>query len=404
MVTRINSSLSASTSSESSPVHGKVLVVDDTPINLELLVAAVEELGHEVVQASNGQQALAAAAGDDIDLVLLDYLLPDMSGLQVLHRLREQQCALELPVIIVTAFYETSVVVEALQAGANDYIHKPFDFEVLKARIDVQLQRKQLDAQLRATMDAAERANLAKSDFLTMVSHELRTPLNAILGFCQLIEHDIKEAGEDKYLTDLENIYSSGRRMLTLTEGLLDLARIEAGKMEFSYSQFSLAKLLHSCIEELRPLFLENGNRLEVHSETDFDVFHGDELRLRQILVNLLGNAAKYANNGRIVVKLKKQGLSVKEPVYACIEIKDSGMGIPADKLDMMFKKFSRLHNGKGEIAKGAGLGLMISHQLCASMGGSIAVESQKGQGSTFTVLIPDAVKQSGFGAALLPA
>lgn len=366
----------------------RVLIVDDTPINLELLVTLVEELGHEVVQAENGPQALEQLEAGNIDMVLLDYLMPEMSGLEVLKAIRQTHTSVDLPVLLVTGFYETKIVVEALHEGANDYISKPFDTAVLEARIGVHLQRKLIEKHLISAKNTAEAENQAKSDFLSYVSHEVRNPLNSILGFCKLLIDDANANRNEEYLEMLEIIQSSGNRLLGITNDILDLSRIESGKLSLTYQEFPLAGFIRAVVAEINPVIMSNTNSIEVDYSKAPEIIVADEQRLRQILLNLLSNAAKFTKDGSITLEVKKAEHDGKGAVQ--FSIHDTGMGIPESKMNDLFKSFSQVHSHSLADIQSIGLGLMITRQLCEQMRGEITVQSTEGEGSTFSVRIPE--------------
>ncbi|MDH5634118.1 MAG: response regulator [Gammaproteobacteria bacterium] len=360
-----------------------VLVVDDTPINLDLLTHAVEEMGYDTIEATNGEEAIRIIDEKSVDLVLLDYLLPDMEGIEVLKHIRKHYTSIELPVIIVTSFYETSKVIEAIRHGANDYIHKPYDFEVLQARIESNLLLKFAEQALQVARDEAIAANEAKTDYLSMVNHELRTPLTSILGYCTYLHSEMVKNNDSRYVELLQRIQSASNRLLSLTNDLLDIAMIESGDIEIASEPVTINDLLRQCASEVQPIIEKNQNTLHFNIDTDYAVMT-DQKRLGQIIINVLGNAAKFTNKGRIDIFIKPG----KEPVEGKLDIviTDTGIGIPENKLNQVFSRFGRLHDKSKSQVDGIGLGLMISKQLAQRLNGDLLVESTEGKGSTFTI------------------
>ncbi len=370
----------------------QILVVDDTPINLELLCNAVRQLGYEAVAANSGKRAMEKLAEGTIDLVLLDYLMPEKSGLEVLVDIKNNPSLAGLPVVMVTGYYDTQVVIDALKLGAADYINKPFEFEVLKVRIDMQLQRRKMEQEMLKMRQVAEDTNVSKSRFLSFVSHELRSPLNSVVGYCDLLELVMTRDGINDYLEHVAHIKSAGMHILSITSDLLDLAQIESGKLKMNYKNVALAELVESIVAEMQPLMRKNQNRLKVQLGKELGPVLIDEVRFRQIVDNLLSNGAKYTHGGEVALTVEK----IKEKAEAMlrISVQDTGIGIPRDKLDTLFREFSKVDDksGSAPYGTGTGLGLMITRQLCEQMGGNISVASEQGAGTVFTVTLP--VKQ----------
>lgn len=363
-----------------------ILVVDDSATNRAILTASFEDLGYEVREAENGEQALQRVDEGGINLIVLDEVMPGMSGQEVLIELRKTHSLHELPVIILTALYDPVKIVEAMKAGANDYINKPFEIEVMQARVSAHLSRKLAQEEIIRAKDEAEEASRAKSAYLSFMSHELRTPLNAIIGFCQLLELEVKENQHEQYLDSLNEIHQGGRRLLRLINDVLDLAKIEAGKLEVNVHAVTLSALIDSIVITMRPLIEQGGNAIEVDCADNVAEIRTDEMRLRQVLYNLLSNAAKFTENGKITIKADRTIIDDRETIRLIVQ--DNGVGIPKDKIVHLFRDFSQAH-GERSSQNGTGLGLAISRHICKLLGGDVTVQSDEGAGATFTVLLP---------------
>ncbi len=247
--------------------------------------------------------------------------------------------------------------------------------------------RKEAEALLRAAKDAAEAADRAKGEFLAIVSHELRTPINAIIGFADILRETPLTAEQQAH-ADL--IATSGRTLETLIADILDLSKIEAGTLDIATAPFAL----RGCIEQvcllLKPCAVATGLTLETRIATDVPaIVNGDEQRLRQILQNLLGNAIKFTERGGVTLTADCARTELIEPhkrraVRLRFAVRDTGIGIPPDKTDQLFKPFSQVDSSARRRRGGTGLGLVISKRLCERMGGAISVESHPGEGSTF--------------------
>lgn len=372
----------------------RILVVDDTPINLELLCNAVRQLGYEVIAAGSAKEALQHLVDDNIDLVLLDYLMPDMSGMEVLQTIRSNPLLKLVPVIMVTGYYDTSVVIQALECGANEYINKPFEYEVLKVRINAQLQRRKLEQEMMQARQLAQSANRSKSRFLSFVSHELRSPLNSVIGYCDLLELIMTRDGVTSYLENLSHIKSASQHILHIANDLLDLMQIEAGKLKINYQNVALPGLIAAIVAEMQPAMELNHNKLKVQLGTELDPVTTDEVRFRQIVDNLLSNGAKNTRDGEIALRVEK--IREQRKSLLRISVSDNGRGIAKEKLDDLFNEFSPGHQSYSAKRDSAGLGLLITRHLCEQMGGQISVASEQGSGTTFTVMLP--CEQAGAG------
>jgi PAS domain S-box-containing protein len=241
---------------------------------------------------------------------------------------------------------------------------------------------------LRARREA-EAADRAKSRFLANMSHELRTPLNAILGFSELLKEEAAEAGMERFFPDLEKIHAAGGHLLGLINDVLDLSKIEAGKMELDVTPFDPGRVVREVATTVAPLVERNRNRLILHLPDDPGSLLGDEVKLRQVLYNLLSNAAKFTEDGEITVHLRREhrhGIS-----WARFRVADTGIGISPEQLDRIFEAFAQADGSITRRYGGTGLGLAISRRFSEMMGGELTVRSTPGEGSEFTLQLPAA-------------
>ncbi|MDX1555038.1 MAG: ATP-binding protein [Xanthomonadales bacterium] len=233
----------------------------------------------------------------------------------------------------------------------------------------------------------AIQSSQAKSQFLANMSHELRTPLNAIIGFCELIAEEAEEAGDDQYLDDLKKIRNSGRYLLELISGVLDLTRIEAGKLQVSIASIPVGQVLQDIVTASLPLAEKEGNQLELTVEGDLGEMNSDLTKLRQVLVNLIGNACKFTHDGNIEVKARREQRPGGD--HLIFEVSDTGIGIAPDQRERIFSAFTQADESTSRRYGGTGLGLTITRQFCELLGGQIEVESEEGKGSNFIVELP---------------
>ncbi len=230
---------------------------------------------------------------------------------------------------------------------------------------------------------AAEGANRAKSEFLANMSHELRTPLNAIIGYSEMVEEELDDLQLPALIPDLHRIQHSGRHLLRLINDILDLSKIEAGKMELVPERFLLAEELEAVRATVMPLMEKNGNQFEMTCDALIGHLHTDPMRLRQVLFNLLSNAAKFTRGGWVRLAAEQRGPQV------VIAISDTGIGLSADQIERLFQDFTQADSSTTREYGGTGLGLAISRRFVRMMGGDIQVESAPGKGSTFTIELP---------------
>ena len=230
-------------------------------------------------------------------------------------------------------------------------------------------------------------ANAAKTKFLANMTHELRTPMNAIIGYTEILLEETRERNLVQIYDDLEKIGGSAKLLLQLINEILDLSKIEAGKMEIDLDSFKIQEITQSAIHSIEPMFQNNKNTLKLKYGEDLGYMVADMNRVRQTLINLLSNANKFTMNGEIL--LETQRIKKKDTPWVIFKVTDTGIGIPQDKLKTIFSEFTQAESSINRKFGGTGLGLAISQRFCRMMGGSITVNSEVNKGSTFTVQLP---------------
>jgi signal transduction histidine kinase len=228
-------------------------------------------------------------------------------------------------------------------------------------------------------------ASQHKSQFLANMSHELRTPLNAIIGVSEMLREDAEALKQD--VEPLDRVLGAARHLLALINDILDLSKIEAGRMELQLESFALAPLIASVAKTIEPLAAKNANQVEVRCESAIGTLHADQMRLRQALLNLLSNANKFTERGTITVDARQGEESGRD--WVTIAVADTGIGMTPEQMGKLFQEFSQASSKTASKYGGTGLGLVISRRFCQMMGGDITVQSEVGRGSTFTIRLP---------------
>ncbi|NEP46778.1 MAG: histidine kinase, partial [Okeania sp. SIO2H7] len=288
----------------------------------------------------------------------------------------------------------------AMNRGAFDFLTKPIDFADLEITINKTIRNTQQlkeNKRLRQEKQEAEAANRAKSVFLANMSHELRTPLNAIIGYSEIMLEDAVDLGYDTFIPDLTKVQTAGKHLLAIINDILDLSKIEAGKMELHAEPFDVESLIDNVISTIKPTIENNFNVLEVKFEKNIGAIRADLTKVRQVILNLLSNAAKFTENGQITLTvreatdeekpLEKNGRSDRQ--YILISVADTGIGISPEQMENLFEPFTQADSSTTRKYGGTGLGLAISRHFCKMMGGDISAESDLGRGSVFTVKLP---------------
>jgi signal transduction histidine kinase len=247
---------------------------------------------------------------------------------------------------------------------------------------------------LREAKEEAENANRQKSEFLAKMSHELRTPLNAVIGYSEMLLEDAEVDGrKEQQIADLRRINSAGKHLLSLVTDVLDLSKIEAGKMELAAQPFDLSGFVDDVVATCRPLVMDNGNDFVVERGAELGTVIGDQTKLRQAVLNLLSNAAKFTKHGRVTLKAARERVSGDD--WISIAVQDTGIGISRENLPKLFQNFNQAEASTASRYGGTGLGLALSQKLCRMMGGEITVDSELGRGSCFTISVPAAIAAS---------
>jgi signal transduction histidine kinase len=232
-----------------------------------------------------------------------------------------------------------------------------------------------------------EIASQHKSAFLANATHELRTPLNAIIGYSEMLLEDAVDQGAERLLPDLGKVHAASRHLMELINAILDLAKIEAGKIEFDLQEFSVPRMAEDISAVIEPLAAKNGNRFTVVCDAAVGTMRADPTKVRQVLFNLLSNACKFTDHGTVSLAVKPDGTG--DAAWLTFTVSDTGIGLTPEQVGRLFQDFAQADAATMRKYGGTGLGLALSRRLCRLMGGDITVESEAGRGSTFTARLP---------------
>ena len=371
-------------STDQSPL---ILLVDDDPIQRILLRGSLEPFGFKCEEAENGNDGIDKCATLTPDLVILDVMMPGIDGFGVCSEIRQSSEIYATPVLMMTALDDIRSIEQAFEAGATNFQTKPINTQLLPYHLKYMLRSSSFEQTSREAQRLAEESSAAKSQFLATMSHELRTPLNAVLGFSEIIYQQILgEVGNSNYLEYAKDIHESAAHLLTLINDILDISKIESGKIALNNDVCSLPELMDRAARIARPLADEVGLQFEVHLASDLPLISTDELRLKQVLINLLSNAIKFTPApGRVTLKV---GFSSERGII--ISVTDSGIGIPSDEVQNMLSPFAQVDSDLNRKYEGTGLGLPIAKSLTEQMGGTFHLESEEGRGTCVIITFPN--------------
>ena len=377
--------------------NGNILVVDDTPQTLQLLVAILSGANYTVRPADSGALALASVLAYPPELVLLDVNMPEMSGFEVCRQLKQNPATQAIPVVFLSGLTDLDDRVQGFQLGAVDFVAKPFQRDELLARVSTHLQLARLQKDLTSEVAKQTRdlqgayqelakASRLKDEFLSTMSHELRTPLTAVIGMAQILHAGAYGPLNREQTEAIEVVEGSGRKLLQMINDILDYIQVDAGKVELQLAECPIVELVNAVLENVRSKAAEKHIELSCRFYQQESLLWLDVRHMRRVLLILLDNAVKFTSSGGNV------GIIVRNSIVQHrieFEVWDGGPGIAEADLPKLFKPFLQLDGGLNRSHEGSGLGLALAGKLARLLGGEIRVTSQLNAGSRFIVSLP---------------
>lgn len=370
-----------------------ILIVEDEAVVAKDLQQTLAAFGYDAFAiASSAEQALERAAEKRPDLVLMDIRIDGpLDGIQTADILRDR---FHVPIVYLTAHADEAMVERAKGTEPYGYLLKPVQDAELRRVISITLYKRKLeDARERSTeldlqRQALQEANRLKDEFLVMMSHELHTPLNGIIGFAELLHDGMAGPITEKHREYLGHVLTSGRRFLQVINDVLDLARMEAGKIDFHPAAVDLSQMVNDVIDVLRTPLDEKALHLKFEAHSACTSVVNDPSMLKQILYNYLSNAIKFTPaGGTVTIRVRPEDTNMFR-----VEVADTGIGISQDDVGRLFVAFQQLDSGIRRKFQGPGLGLAITKRIAAAQGGRVGFERVAAGGSMFFVVLPRAL------------
>ena len=368
------------------PQNFTILVAEDNDVTRKILINILHRNGVQVLEATNGIEAFAIAQSQraNIDLVITDFMMPEMNGGELCEKLRKDLGLRHTPIIFLSGVNEKSWILEMFRAGATDYIMKPFVKEELLARIKVHMEQWQLVKELNSTVAALEKMNKIRDEFVGMATHDLKNPLNGIMVFTQLMMRDGSLV--KKYQEMVETIHGSSVLMLDIVNDILALSKLDSQDEDQPIEALHLQPVVNIAVASIQQTVFEKGIILEIENLCSCDaIIDCSRHALLRIFNNLLSNAIKFTPaNGKVKLSL---GMDAGKEVY--ITVADTGIGISEAMIPGLFDRFTSSARNGTEGEPGTGLGLAITKRLVEQLGGNIEVISKEGEGTSFRLTFP---------------
>lgn len=361
-----------------------ILIVDDNPNNIQVVATIIAEYGYELGIAMNAKEAYKFLEVTTPALILLDVDMPETSGYEVCSTLKRNKKYKDIPIIFLTVKDATEDIVRAFDLGAVDYVTKPFYSKELIARVRTHISLKKANDELEKKNLELKKSLEMKDEFLSLISHEFRTPLNVISTAIQAMSYICAGELTDKSRKYLGMIKQNTYRQLRLVNNLLDITRANAGRIKINRKNIDIVFLTKSITESVYTYASQKQVDVKFISSLEKKIIGIDDEKYERVLLNLLSNAIKFTPEGKsIMVRLSSLENNIN------IAVEDSGIGIPQDKLEVIFEKFGQVDSSLSRQAEGTGIGLSLVKKFVEALGGSISVKSQLGKGTFFTIVLP---------------
>lgn len=358
----------------------KIMVVDDSELNQMMMDSFLEPMGHSVVLAGNGREALEKIPTENPDLILLDVMMPEMDGFEVCRRLKQNEQTRYIPVIMITALDKVEDNVRGIESGADDFLTRPFDAVILAARMKALLQSKQL-------FDEIRKLEQMKEDLTRMIVHDLRTPLSSIRMSMELLSATVAE-GDAKSRELIGMAATDVEDALLLINNLLDIGKLEAHKMVLQKEDTAVHDLVRDAISKVKALLIHSQLRIELRKDPPEVFAELDRVLLSRVMTNLLSNAIKFADTGSLIVV----ELGEESDGSVRIAVANQGVSIPTDSQHVIFEKFGQAAVTQSKAKAGTGLGLTFCKLVVEAHRGRIWVESPPSyfpNGAAFFIVLP---------------
>lgn len=377
---------------------GLILIVDDTPVNLDAISTVLSDVGYEIAIATSGEKALQLLQRRSPDLILLDIRMPGIDGFETCDRIKANPKTCDIPIIFMTSLIDINNKIKGFNCGAVDYISKPFQEQEILARVKTHIQLRlltqnleqqvaQQTASLRIAKEALEKANISKRSFLSTMSTEIRTPIDAMLRLTERLQEQKYGTLNPQQIEELEKIERNGNHLRSLINNTLKLANIESGQLKLDLNPIMIEDLCRSCLVAIQPQANKKNIKLTFNIEPNLPMISIDECYIRQVVINLLNNAIKFTSVGSVTLSITKGRFTDRENIsYIRIAIADTGIGIASENIEQLFQPFVQIHSLLGERHEGNGLGLILAKQIVELHGGQISVYSTENVGSCFTI------------------
>lgn len=389
----------------------KVLIVDDEYVNQRVLEVYLAQHGNYVLKASTGREALEIIKNNnDLDLVIMDTMLPDLLGYEVIKTIRNEYSLFELPVLMMTADQRPENLVASFESGVNDYLTKPFNRQELLARVNTLLILKDSVEEALLLVEEVTKANeeivslniennestkkvdelieydKIKTEFFANVSHELKTPLNVIISTIQLLRYldESKNLGDERIKYYFSIMNQNALRLLRLINNIIDTTKVDGNYLHFNFANGNIVSVVEDIVQSVADFVQSKGINITFDTEIEEKIIAFDEEKIERIILNILSNSVKFTDiNGSIFVDIYDKEDFIE------ISIRDTGIGIPEDKLEFIFERFAQVDKSMTRKNEGSGIGLSLVKSLVEIHGGTICVKSKLGEGSEFIIAFP---------------